>query len=58
MTDLEGRVPEEQAGERLDVALAKLSAQTGASRSQTAKWIADGLVTVDGITVLKPGVRL
>ncbi len=58
MTELEEWVREDQAGERLDVILAALAAGNGASRSQAAKWIADGCVTVDGITVLKPGLRL
>ena len=61
VVELDAIVPEQFSGDRVDRAVAKLftehAAQTGASRTEIARWLRDGAMTVDG-RVVKPKTLL
>ena len=54
---IELTVPEGLAGGRLDGAIAETLRDRGFSRSRVAKWISDGAVSVNGLTVTKASCR-
>ena len=61
VVEFDAIVPEQFSGDRVDRAAAKLftehAAQTGASRTEIARWLRDGAMTVDG-RVVKPKTLL